>query len=328
MSDSGGWSSPDPRYGQGQQNSGHVPPDQGLPPAPPPPGYGGPMSPMGHGKPGVIPLRPLRVGEILDGAITTMRRNPALMIGAAAAVMAVVQLLNALVLTTMQDQFQAVEAGAAMTEDEALDMLGDLAGASGITVVVTVLATTFLSGYLTVVIGKAVLGRPVRAGEVWSEIRPLLLPLLGLTVVYTLIVMVGLILLIIPGIWLYVLFALATPALVLERGRVFSSLGRSRLLVRGSWWRTFGILLLAAIIAGIISMIISIPFELFGDGASAFGNSTAMSTGGIWLSALGGVVAGAITYPFSAGVTALLYIDQRMRKEGMDIELARAAGTA
>ncbi len=286
------------------------------------------MSPMGHGKPGVIPLRPLRVGEILDGAITTMRRNPALMIGAAAAVMAVVQLLNALVLTTMQDQFQAVEAGAAMTEDEALDMLGDLAGASGITVVVTVLATTFLSGYLTVVIGKAVLGRPVRAGEVWSEIRPLLLPLLGLTVVYTLIVMVGLILLIIPGIWLYVLFALATPALVLERGRVFSSLGRSRLLVRGSWWRTFGILLLAAIIAGIISMIISIPFELFGDGASAFGNSTAMSTGGIWLSALGGVVAGAITYPFSAGVTALLYIDQRMRKEGMDIELARAAGTA
>jgi hypothetical protein len=281
---------------------------------------------MGHGKPGVIPLRPLRVGEILDGAITTMRKHAALMVGAAAAVMAVVQLLNALVMVSLQDQLQTVEAGATLTEDQALNLLGDFAGATGLTVVVTVLATTFLSGFLTVVIGKAVLGRPVRAGEVWTEIRPLLLPLLGLTIIYTLIVVVGLIVFIIPGIWLYVMFALATPALVLERGRIFTALGRSRLLVRGSWWRTFGILLLAAIIAAIISMIIALPFDLLGGGA-ALGNS-AMSTGGIWLSALGGVVAGAITYPFSAGVTALLYIDQRMRKEGMDIELARAAGTA
>lgn len=281
---------------------------------------------MGHGKPGVIPLRPLRVGEILDGAITTMRKHAAVMIGVAAAVMVVVQILNALVLLSLQDQLQTVEAGATLTEDQALSLLGDFAGATGLTVVVTTLATTFLSGFLTVVIGKAVLGRPVRAGEVWTEIRPLLLPLLGLTIVYTLIVVVGLILLIIPGIWLYVLFALATPALVLERGRIGTSLGRSRLLVRGSWWRTFGILLLAAIIAAIISMIIALPFDLLGGGAGLGGS--AMTTGGIWLSALGGVVAGAITYPFSAGVTALLYIDQRMRKEGMDIELARAAGAA
>lgn len=281
---------------------------------------------MGHGKPGVIPLRPLRVGEILDGAITTMRKHAALMIGAAAAVMAVVQLLNALVMMSMQDQLQTVDTSASLTDDQALNLLGDFAGATGLTVVVTVLATTFLSGFLTVVIGKAVLGRPVRAGEVWTEIRPLLLPLLGLTVVYTLIVVVGLVVFIIPGIWLYVLFALATPALVLERGRIGTALGRSKLLVRGSWWRTFGILLLAAIIAAIISMIIALPFDLLGGGAALGGG--AMSTGAIWLSALGGVVAGAITYPFSAGVTALLYIDQRMRKEGMDIELARAAGAA
>jgi hypothetical protein len=41
---------------------------------------------------------------------------------------------------------------------------------------------------------------------------------------------------------------------------------------------------------------------------------------------VGSVIAQTITTPFIALVTVLVYIDQRMRKEGMDIELARAAG--
>ena len=44
------------------------------------------------------------------------------------------------------------------------------------------------------------------------------------------------------------------------------------------------------------------------------------------LTTLGGIVAGALTYPFAASVATLLYVDLRMRKEGLDIELMRAAG--
>lgn len=42
--------------------------------------------------------------------------------------------------------------------------------------------------------------------------------------------------------------------------------------------------------------------------------------------AIGGVIALAITMPMQSGVTVLLYIDQRIRREALDLELARAAG--
>ncbi|SFQ17228.1 Uncharacterised protein family (UPF0259) [Amycolatopsis arida] len=354
MTESGGWSAPDPRdRGQrgddqhgdqpGDQRGGHPgaqppspgaeqpPGDQyGVPSAPPPPqpGWG---SPTGYGKPGVIPLRPLSLGEILDGSISTIRRHPGVILGFSVAVLAVTQLLNALVLTVFMDDFNAAatQDPATLTQDQAWDAIGGMFSAAGITVVVSVLASTFLSGFLITVVGKAVLGRPVRFGEVWAEFRPMLLPLLGLTIVYTVIVTVGLLLCLLPGVWLYVLFSLATPALVLERGRIFQAMGRSRLLVQGSWWRIFGILLLALVISTVIAMIISLPFEFAGSGANMLSPSGPVyTTAGIWLSALGGLVAGAITQPFVAGVTALVYVDQRMRKEGMDIELARAAGAA
>ena len=44
------------------------------------------------------------------------------------------------------------------------------------------------------------------------------------------------------------------------------------------------------------------------------------------ISGIGSVIVSTITYPISAGVTALLYIDQRIRREALDLELARAAG--
>ena len=46
------------------------------------------------------------------------------------------------------------------------------------------------------------------------------------------------------------------------------------------------------------------------------------------VSQIGSVLSGAILYPLTAAVTALLYIDLRMRTEGLDIELMRATGEA
>lgn len=315
MSDTGGWTNPDP-----QRNE--------LPSAPPPP-HPGPAS--GHGKPGVIPLRPLSVGEILDGAVTTMRRHPALVFGLSAVVAVISAALSFAagywVLSGFPDTSPL---GPAATEQEQLqwasDTLRQTAASLGVTLVITVLTRTFLSGFMTVVVGKAVLGRPVGLREALTELRPRLLPLLGLTIVYTIIVAIASIFFVIPGIWLYVLFSLAAPALVLEQGRIGESMRRSRLLVQGAWWRVFGILLLTGIAAAIISLIIQIPFNL-GIGVNADAATIAgQSVGAQLLSAVGQVIAQTIVTPFVAGATALLYIDQRMRKEGMDIQLARAAG--
>ena len=107
-----------------------------------------------------------------------------------------------------------------------------------------VLGTVSLSGFITVIVGHAVLGKSVTFAQAWDEFKPRLLPLLGATLLSDLVFTVGLILCIVPGVWLGVLFALVTPALVLERCGVGTAFRRSKKLVDGAWWRTFGILLL------------------------------------------------------------------------------------
>ncbi len=110
-------------------------------------------------------------------------------------------------------------------------------------------------------------------------------------------------------------------------------MSRSAKLVRGSWWRVFGIQLLATIIANILASIIVIPFTflaaaLSGDGISGFLNGTTSDLGWTFLivSGIGSVIGSMLTFPITAGVTVLLYIDQRIRREALDLDLARAAG--
>ncbi|GHF23779.1 membrane protein [Amycolatopsis deserti] len=335
MSDTGGWTGPDPKD---RPDDKTPPAGNPIPPAPPPPGAPyqqqgwGPRP--GYGKPGVIPLRPLSVGEILDGAITTMRRHPALVFGSSAVVAVIGAVLQLLASRYLLPDFQSLQnlspaATDQQVQDAALRALGDSAIVIGVSVIITVLTQTFLSGFLTVVIGKAVLGRPVTFGEAMAEARPRFLPLLGATIIYVIAVAVGSLLCVVPGIWLYTLLGLTTPALVLERARVGQSLKRSASLVSGSWWRCFGILLLAGLIASVLAYLIDIPFSLGAGGTDVLtGEAVPSGWGALLIIAVGQVISQTIVQPFAANTTALLYIDQRMRKEGMDLQLARAAGTA
>lgn len=298
-------------------------------------------------KPGVIPLRPLGIGEILDGAISTMRAHPKLMLGVSAIVVTISQVLVLFAtLPYLDDINRAVEFNENTSPDELWGFVGKSFAVLGITLMIVLISRVFLSGFLTIVVGKAVLGQPTAFGEVWERVRRKLLALLGLTMLYPL----GAIVLAIPvvvlailtpilgvlaavgyivvAIRLYVLFSLATPALVLENAPIRRAFGRSRQLVRGSWWRILGISLLAMIIGLIIGLIITAPFGYFGGGFDQLTSTepVAPTTKYLALTTIGGIIASTITEPFVAAVTVLLYTDQRMRREGMDIELARAAG--
>lgn len=322
MSETPGWSSPD-QPNQPQQ-----------PPQPPPAGYGPPPGARPSIKPGVIPLRPLSVGELVDGAITTMRRYPKLIIGAAAVVAAVTQILALLVQLPFLDDFAAVVTldPNTMTEEQLREQLQNsfysLLGTVAVSVLPVMLGTVFLSGFITVVVGHAVLGEPVTFAQAWEEFKPRFLPLLGATLLAFLPILVGLVICVLPGIYLYVLLALVTPALVLERCNVTTAFSRSRTLVKGAWWRTFGVLVLTFVVSVVLDSIIGMPFGILGAATTGFSTdpAAALSIGSVLLSTLGGIVASTITLPFTAAVTVLLYVDRRMRAEGMDIELQRAAG--
>lgn len=309
-------------------------------------------------KPGVIPLRPLGVTEILDGAITTIRRNLAAMLGLSAVVAAGTQILSSAVLAWIFGE-AITEPDLGMSDAEALESLARGIPAALLGWLVTLIATVFLTGVLTVVVGQAVLGRDLSIGQAWRESKGRLLRLLGLTLTYTLIwfspavavlllalalglgggggaaaALVGLaaIAAIPVTVWLYVRYALSTPALMLETTtadgssrpiRVFESLRRSATLVRTSWWRVFAILLLIMIIVFLIGQVVAVPF-----GVPSMLGTNASDDPVTWyvLNTLAGMIAATITAPFSAAATALLYIDRRIRREGLDIDLARAAG--
>jgi len=130
----------------------------------------------------------------------------------------------------------------------------------------------------------------------------------------------------------YALWALSPPALLLENLSVFGALRRSWRLVRRSFWRVLGIMFLTALLVGILSGVISFPFAVI---SSLLGllqdrpyESFPLTLVQLLVSQIGSVISGAILYPLTAAVTALLYIDLRMRTEGLDVELMRATGDA
>ncbi|MFG1641827.1 hypothetical protein ACGFMK_16195 [Amycolatopsis sp. NPDC049252] len=335
-----GWQAPDPRGAQS-------PPPGWQPQAPPPMSYGGPpqqyapypqqrgFSPHGLGKPGVIALRPLNVGDILDGAITAIRRYPLVILGIGAVMSVISAALSFLIQRFLySDLADLTKIGPGSTEAEARDALfgafGDLAIVVLPTALLTTLLLTVVNGLLAAVMGRAALGREVTFSLAWAEVRPRLLPLLGVGLVYSIVSTIGLMLCIIPGVVAYVFWALASAALVLEHGTFKQAFSRSVRLVKGSFWRVFGILLLAGLIAYLFNSIIQVPFSLGSGVFSQMLNPSAQpvlpGTGELLLQSVGQIISGTIATPFVALVTVIVYLDQRMRREGMDIELARAAG--
>ena len=124
--------------------------------------------------------------------------------------------------------------------------------------------------------------------------------------------------------WIKVVF-LATPALMLEPIGVFASFGRNWRLTAGQFWRILGIGLLTVLITGVAGNILSIPFSFGGQIGAALVPEyffLILTLG----QAIGLVLQNAFVAPFTAAVTSLQYLDQRMRKEAYDVELMREAG--
>ncbi|KPI07007.1 hypothetical protein OV450_3641 [Actinobacteria bacterium OV450] len=375
-----------PQPAGGQKWSAEQPPpgewsSPGAPQAPKPPpqpqpqpgsgwgSYGGPQGPQdgrygypgGPGqwgkppaaKPGVIPLRPLDLGEILDGAVATVRSHWRSVLPITLVVATVVQVISVLV----QKYALADLAVTADPEASLQDLLDTLGGAMTALVAngfIQLIGTIIATAMVTMIFSRAVLGQGSTIGQAWREARPRLLHLLGLTLLMGLGGAALVVVLLLPGIllrniglglvgglaavplviWLGIKFSLASPALMLEKAGVITSLRRSSRLVRGSWWRIFGITALTGLITAFVSAVIVYPLTALGlaigladGGVSGLENGTA-ATG--WapliLAAVGAVIAQTITMPIQAGVTVLLYVDQRIRREALDLELARAAG--
>jgi len=319
--------------------------------------YGRPSAP----KPGLVPLRPLNLGEILDGAFTAIRWNPKTILTSSAAVATVSAVFIAFVWYIVERRaLTSVHVSGSSTPVSAAETVA-LVALGGLTIIVVVFANLILTGLLTVTIGQGVLGRKETLASAWRAARPRIWRLIamlllasvflvggwllgiGLSVLFgallavgTHLRAVGILVGVVCGLtaWVFAVIVLvrwsvAIPVVMLERVGPLKSLGRSWRLVRRSSWRVFSILLLTEVIVGIANEIINVPFALASGGLSAFTAQTQqVNVGGLILTAVGQIIASTLTAPLLAGVIVLLYADLRMRREGMDIMLQAAAAGA
>jgi len=187
--------------------------------------------------------------------------------------------------------------------------------AFAITLIPAVLLSTLATAACTRAVAAAYLGRPVdwRASLRFGFRK--VVPLIAVTILTLLAVLGGLVLLILPGIYLGVRLFLASQALVVEDESATGALGRSWALVGGRWWATFGVILVSSVlilvIGGLLQALITAP-------ALASGDSRLL---GAILDTVGTIVGNVITIPLQAAVLTILYFDLRVRKEGFDLAL-------
>jgi hypothetical protein len=91
-------------------------------------------------------------------------------------------------------------------------------------------------------------------GQLLRSVEPVFWPLVAVSILFGLGVAIGFILLIIPGLFLLVIWSVVAPVTVLEHPGVGSAFRRSRELVRGNGWNVFGVIVIVFVIVFVVSI--------------------------------------------------------------------------
>lgn len=267
-------------------------------------------------------MRPLGLGELLDVAIKLCARNARTLMAAVLVIVVPMQVVQVAILaSTSPDSVRFGIEGTGSADASASSSSGATALAG--------LGTSSVLGAVTALLAAAACYRIIAsayAGQRTTWRRSLAFAarravgLLWLYVLLGLAVGLATLLLVIPGVYLYVAFAVAVPVLMVEDTRGAKALGRSRRLVKGRWWSTFGVVVVGTVMASVVGGLLSSALLLIP--AAVFNGNLAV---GAVSHVLAGIAAAAITTPFKAAIFILLYFDLRVRKEGLDLELLLGA---
>ena len=265
-----------------------------------------------------VALRPLRVGEILDVAIKLYRNNFGTLVRIVLFVTVPAQILIALVQASTPSEFDSDSFGSfesTTTVEPELDGKAFAAFAIGMTLayLIGLVMGEIASAGCFRAIGGAYLGEEQTWQGSLRYARKRLRSLLWLTVAKNVVMVLGFLLCIVPGIYLYGAFAVTTPALMLEGVRGRKAMRRSRLLVKDRWWPVAGVLLIGTLLTSVVGGAIG----ALAAGAFFTNNEIAVDVA----RTIGGILGATLTTPVLAAVITVLYIDLRVRKEGFDLEL-------
>ena len=313
-------------------------------------------------KPGIIPLRPLTIGDLMSGSFAAIRQNPKILFGFTMAVMAVVSLISmvtaflptALGSVAVSNDPQAQLAG---TEDLAVLLLTSLAS-QGVQTLSMVAGTTIIMGMLATTVSQMMIGNKVTLSQAWAMTQPRLGALLGTFIMTGIVTMLPVIIwgllmiafffvyaaddstggvllgiglfLFIPVVaavyFLTIKFAFTSVITVLEEIGPIASLKRSWNLSKGYFWPTLGRIFLVSFVASFIAGFIG-GFIGGITGVTAFAMADNGTGSMIFLAITTGLttLASGLVTPLTATYETLMYADLRIRKENFAAVLMQAS---
>jgi hypothetical protein len=252
---------------------------------------------------GLAALRPRRIGEILSAAFQLYRRHWRTLMAIAAVVVVPLTLLQYGIGHWFRSHGQQLQG-----QVEISTSFWAVASASLLAALVGLLLYQVLTGAITRNIAAEVAGQDLGLEQSYRFGVARLGPVLVVSVLVGLATLLGLIVFIIPGIYLAVRLAVSIQALVVEGRRGTEAMRRSWDLVGGHWWHAAFTLLVAGLLTAIVNAVITAPF-----GAGAW-----------FIQGIAAAVATTVTLPYGALVGVLLYLDLRARKERLDLGALKA----
>ncbi|MEP3848091.1 MAG: hypothetical protein ABJM43_22355 [Paracoccaceae bacterium] len=151
------------------------------------------------------------------------------------------------------------------------------------------------------------LGRTNSFGTYFSSALPAIVPIAVLSIAIAFLSMIGAIALIIGALWVYAVFYVTAPVVVIERGG-FGSMSRSAALTKEYRWPIVGLFILVIILTFVLQWIALLLVGIL----TAIGGATVL---GIGMSMING-----LAYAFGGIVVALVYARLREIKEGVDVD--------
>jgi hypothetical protein len=260
----------------------------------------------------------MSLGDLLDETFALYRRNFALFAGIVAVISVPETVINTVLAASRPASFVVKNAnGTSQLDSNALSQTLVL---GGVQILIGIVLSQIIVAALSRAVSDRYLNRSLTVGQAYASIGGrTLVTLLVALFLFILLIGVTFFLVIIPAVYFYVRYAFIPQAIVLERTGVRAAFSRSSQLVRGSWWRVFGILLVVTLLVAVLNGVVSAVVIALVTVGSASGTAGTVIT-----QSLSGII-NIFVQPIQLGATVLLYYDLRIRKEGFDLELAAAS---
>ena len=283
-----------------------------------PSGYGYPQPKGGSARTGPLPLHPMTLSDILDGAFNLFKAEARTILVVTAAFLVPVQILAAFL---QRGTFGGSGFFNILTDPTTTEAVLD-SGSTGqewatlISLAASVLILPFVAGAVSRVVSAAYLGERMTAGQALRAVASKWWAFILAWVMVHILEGIGALMCILPGLLVMALSVAVAPAIAIENLGPIAAMKRSFRLIKPRLFPVLGIALLAGLLTSTVGSVLGgVPTGL------------AFVIGLRWgwpLLAVGSILSGLVSTPLISIVATLVYYDGRIRQEGLDLQIMAA----